>query len=191
MIGGAITLTTNTSGFFKLSAAFSWVLHNWSGLLKYFWQALLLFKVEVPAAMLLFAWKAAVFPELATGLVGVAIAVITGHLLFSRITSWRSKGLLSVGAGIIAGAMVLHLGPPPRPLFLDRAKLSGQSLMGYDFRSASLREADLRDADLRRINLYSANLTGANLSRANLRNVILAEANLYDAVLSGANLNWR
>ena len=47
MIGGAITLTTNTSGFFKLSAAFSWVLHNWSGLLKYFWQALLLFKVEV------------------------------------------------------------------------------------------------------------------------------------------------
>jgi hypothetical protein len=47
LIGGAITLTTNISGVLKLSAALSWVLSNWSALLKHFWQAFFFFKMKV------------------------------------------------------------------------------------------------------------------------------------------------
>lgn len=47
VIGGAITLTNMVGGLFKLSAALSWLLSNWSALLKHFWQLVLLFKVDL------------------------------------------------------------------------------------------------------------------------------------------------
>jgi len=79
----------------------------------------LIFYMLLPVAILLFAWKAAVFPDGALLLFGVAIAVVTGHvMLFSRF-SWRSRVLLSVGAAIIAGAIMLGFGPPSRPLRFD------------------------------------------------------------------------
>src|SRR5262245_50339628 len=153
----------------------------------------LIFYLLLPVAMLLFAWKAAVFPDRALGLFGVAIAVITGHVMLFSGFSWRSRVLLSVGAAIIAGAIIagaimLGFEPPPRPLDLDRAKLSGHSLMGYDFRYASLRAADLRDADLRRIDLFDAKLEGANLSGAKLSGVMLKFALLSYAIMSGDKL---
>jgi Pentapeptide repeats (8 copies) len=152
--------------------------------------SVLIFYLLLPVAMLLFAWKAAVFPYRALGLFGVAIAVIAGHVLLFSGFSWRSRALLSIGAAIIGGAIMLGFGPPRRSLDLERAKLSGHSLMGYDFRGANLRDADLRDTDLRRINLNYANLSGANLSGANLTGVAMRFALVNDAVLSGANLSY-
>jgi uncharacterized protein YjbI with pentapeptide repeats len=150
----------------------------------------LIFYLLLPVAMLRFTWKAAVFPEAASALFGVAIAVITSHMLLSSRFSWQSRGLLSVGAAVIAGAIMFTLKLPPRPLVLDRAKLSGYALMGYDFREASLRYADLRGADLRQIDLTSANLVDANLNGANLKGVKLKRAFLFDATLIGANLSY-
>ncbi len=59
----------------------------------------LIFYMLLPVTMMLFAWKAAVFPAWGSGLFGVAVAVIASHVMlpFSRL-SWRSKGLLSVSA---------------------------------------------------------------------------------------------
>jgi pentapeptide repeat protein len=126
----------------------------------------------LPVAMLLFAWKAAVFPAWGLGLFGLAVAVIASHVMlpFSKF-SWRSKGLLSVSAAIIAGGVMLGFGPPHREFDLYRANLSGQRLL----------EEDLRKADLSLADLSNANLSGADLSNANLNN-----ANLKNADLSGA-----
>jgi hypothetical protein len=49
VLGGAITLINNSSGIIKLSNVLRWLLSNWSVLLKYLWQTLLFFKVEVSA----------------------------------------------------------------------------------------------------------------------------------------------
>jgi Pentapeptide repeats (8 copies) len=151
-----------------------------------------IFYILLPVAMMLFAWKAAVFPYRGLGLYGIAVAVITSHLMlpFGKFP-WRSKVLRSVSAGIIAGAVMLGLGPMAVvPLDLDRAKLSGHSLRGYDFRNAKLRDADLRSADLRRLNLSGANLSGANLSGADLSAAILSGANLSGADLSFTDLSY-
>jgi uncharacterized protein YjbI with pentapeptide repeats len=62
----------------------------------------LIFYLLLPLAMMLFAWKAAVFPAWGSGLLSVAVAVIASHFMlpFSRL-SWRQIGLLSVSAAII------------------------------------------------------------------------------------------
>jgi hypothetical protein len=49
VLGGAITLITNINGLIKLSNLFHWLFANWSALLKFIWQALLLFKFEISA----------------------------------------------------------------------------------------------------------------------------------------------
>jgi hypothetical protein len=149
----------------------------------------LIFYILLPAAMMLFAWKAAVFPAWGLGLFVVAVAVIASHVLlpFSRF-SWRSKGLLSVSAAIIAGGVMLGCGLPQRPFNLFRANLSGQWLVEQDLRKADLGVANLRDAYLGNANLSSANLSFANLSGANLSRANLSSANLSRANLSGANL---
>jgi uncharacterized protein YjbI with pentapeptide repeats len=165
----------------------------------------LTFYLLLPVAMILFAWKAAVFPSWGAGLFAVAAAVIAGHVMlpFSRF-SWRSRGLLSVGAAMIAGGVMLSFGPPHRPFDLFRANLSGQWLFGHDLRranlvlanlsDANLVGADLSDAKLDSTNLSDANLVGANLSDANLVGADLSDAklgstNLSDANLVGANLS--
>src|SRR5262245_32276549 len=91
-----------------------------------------IFYLLLPVTMTLFAWKAAVFPAWGSGLFGVAVAVIAIHVMlaFSRF-SWRSKGLLSVSAAIIAGGAMLGF-PLHRPFNLYHANLSGQWLEGED-----------------------------------------------------------
>src|SRR5262249_24774558 len=102
------------------------------------------FYLLLPVAMVLFAWKAAVFPAWGSGLLCVATGVVVSHVMlpFSRV-SWRSKGLLSIsaaiiGAAIIAGGVVLGFGPPRRHFDLFRANLSGQWLVEQGFRKAHL-----------------------------------------------------
>jgi hypothetical protein len=61
----------------------------------------LIFYMLLPVAIILFAWKAAVFPAWGSGLFGVAAGVIASHaMLFGRF-SWRLKGVLSVSVAII------------------------------------------------------------------------------------------
>jgi len=150
----------------------------------------LIFYMLLPVTILLFAWKAAVFPAWGLGLFSVALAVIASHVMlpFSKF-SWRSKGLLSVSAAIIAGGVMLGLRPPHRPFNLFRASLSGQWLVNQDFRKAYLELANLSGANLSRANLSGAKLFDANLSGANLSGANLGGANLSGATLSNANLS--
>jgi hypothetical protein len=146
--------------------------------------------------MMLFAWKAAVFPAWGSTLFVVAVAVIASHVMlrwFNRF-SWRSKGLLSVSAAIIAGGVMLGFGPPHRQFDLFRANLSGHWLLEENLRKANLELANLRDAnlsgaDLSGADLSFANLSGANLSRANLSGADLGRANLSGADLVAASLS--
>jgi len=165
------------------------------------------FYLLLPMAMLLFAWKAAVFPAWGLALSAVAVAVIVSHfmLLLSRV-SWRSKALLSVSAAIIAGGVMLGFGWPlhrpfvlfganfsgqwlvHRPFVLFRANLSGQWLARQDLRKAYLDSANLRGADLTQANLSEADLGWADMSDANLLIANMSGAFLYVANLSRANL---
>jgi Pentapeptide repeats (8 copies) len=155
-----------------------------------------IFYMLLPLVSILFAWKVALFPDRAWGLLGVAVAVIAIHVLLPlRELTWRSKGILSVGAAIvIAGGGMLAFGPLHRPFNLYRANLSGQLLSGVDLREATLSLANLSSAkltfaDLSGADLSSANLRGANLSGANLDHADLSGANLRNANLVGADLS--
>jgi uncharacterized protein YjbI with pentapeptide repeats len=150
----------------------------------------LIFYMLLPVAMTLFAWKAAVFPAWGSGLFVVAVAVIASHVMlrwFNRL-SWRSKGLLSVSAAIIAGGVMIGFGPLHRPFDLERANLSGQWLLGEDLSKAMLRNTNLSNAMLRYADLSRTYLFGAKLSDADLMDTNLSGANLIDANLSGAYL---
>src|SRR5262249_3910189 len=129
----------------------------------------LIFYLLLPVTMLLFAWKAAVFPAWGSGLFGVAVASIASHVMlpFSRL-SWRSKVLLSVSVAIIAAGVMLGFVPLRRSFDLYHANLSGQWLLGDDLRKANLSSANLTNATLTRADLSSADLTSANLTNANL-----------------------
>jgi Pentapeptide repeats (8 copies) len=144
----------------------------------------LIFYTLLPVAMMLFAWKAAVFPAWGLALFSVAAAVIAGHVMLSSSTvSWRSKGLWSVSVAMIAGAAMIAFGPPRRPFELYLANLSGQWLWSED-----LRNANLNSANLSRASLPGSNLSGANLSSSDLRGTLLLFANLHGANLSAARL---
>jgi Pentapeptide repeats (8 copies) len=134
----------------------------------------LLFYLLLPVAIVLFAWKAAVFPVWGLSLLCVATAVIVSHLMlpFSRI-SWPLKGLLSLSAAIIVAGELFVWFPlfdyelPRRPFDLDRANLSGQRFQSQDFRGAYLSGANLTGADLSGADLSGAgNLTREQLDRA-------------------------
>src|ERR1700730_4004862 len=152
----------------------------------------LTFYLLLPVAMMLFAWKAAVFPAWGSGLLCVATGVVVSHVMLPfRRFSWRSKALLSISAAIISAAIivggaVLGFGPPRRHFDLFRANLSGQWLPGDDLRNADLRFAN---ANLSDASLGGASLGGANLSNANLRGARLSGAHLSDANLSNADLS--
>jgi hypothetical protein len=130
----------------------------------------LTFYLLLPVAMLLFAWKAAVFPVWGSGLLCVAVAVIATHVMLPlHRLSWRSRASLSVCAAILAGVlMLLDLGSWHRPFNLHRANLSGQLLALRDLRDADLKHADLSGVDLRGAKLSGADLRGARLREANL-----------------------
>jgi uncharacterized protein YjbI with pentapeptide repeats len=149
----------------------------------------LVFYMLLPVTMMLFAWKAAVFPAWGSGVFGVAVAVIASHAMlpFSGF-SWRSKCLLSVTAALIAGGALLGFGHLHRRFDLYHANLSGQWLAGEDLRGANLNQANLSGAFLDGANLSGAFLDRANLSRAELLQANLSGANLFRANLSGANL---
>jgi uncharacterized protein YjbI with pentapeptide repeats len=155
----------------------------------------LTFYLLLPVTMMLFAWKAAVFPRWGSGLLCVATGVVVSHVMlpFTRFT-WRSKALLSISAAIIAagvmfvGFRLFGLELPRRPFDLFRANLSGQWLLGEDLRKANLSLATLSNANLSRANLSRANLIGADLSHAHLSGATLSNANLSLADLSDANL---
>jgi hypothetical protein len=147
-----------------------------------------IFYMLLPLAMMLFAWKAAVFPEWGLGLFSVAVAVIASHVMlpFSRF-SWRSKGLLSVSAAIIAGGVMLGFGALHRPFDLYHANLSGQWLAGVDLSNANLRFADLSNADLSNAELNNADLNNAKLNYADLSDANLSNAkNLTQTQLNEA-----
>jgi uncharacterized protein YjbI with pentapeptide repeats len=153
----------------------------------------LAFYLLLPVAMILFAWKAAVFPNWGSGLLCVAMGAIVSHVLLFSTISWPSKGLLSisaaiVSAAIIVGGVVLGFGPPRRPFDLDHANLSGQWLVERDLRGADLQHADLHDANLIAADLSGASLLIANLSHATLHDADLSGANLFAANLHNADL---
>ena len=152
-------------------------------LIRYF--SGLIFYLLLPLTMLLFAWKAAVFPDWGSGLLGVAVAVVASHFMLPlKKFSWRSKALLSFGAAIVVFAMIVGVGSVRRPFALFRANLSGQWLVKGDFSRANLLFANLSGATLSGADLSGANLIGANMLFANL-----GGANLGGAYLSGANLS--
>ena len=124
------------------------------------------FYLLLPGTMLLFAWKAAVFPLWGSGLLCAATGVIASHAMVPlRRFSWRSRALLStivalLAGGILAGGATLGFGPPRRPFDLFHANLSGLWLAHSDLSGAHLSGANLSGA-----NLPLANLSGAHLSR--------------------------
>jgi hypothetical protein len=149
----------------------------------------------LPLTLLMFVWKAAVFPAWGAGLLCVAAAVIASHvtLPLHRLT-WRARMLLSVGVAILAGGTLLGFGLPRRSFELFRANLSGQWLVIDDLRGAHLNNAKLSGADLGSAYVSSTDLgdvTGmsdADLHDANLRNATLDGANLFNAKLNRADL---
>jgi uncharacterized protein YjbI with pentapeptide repeats len=152
----------------------------------------LIFYLLLPVAMMLFAWKAAVFPAWGSGLACAAVAVTFGHVML-RLSkfSWLLRALLSVGAAILFLVVIVIPGwyeHVRRPFDLNQANLSGQWLVGGDLKGAGLRGANLSGANLSGANLFGANLNGANLTNANLIMANLNTAKQLDANMSGANL---
>ena len=183
-------------------------------LIRYF--SGLIFYLLLPLTMLLFAWKAAVFPAWGSGLLGVAVAVVASHLMLPlKKFSWRSKALLSTGAAIVVAAMIVGVGPVRRPFALFRANLSGQWLVGEDFsgrrpeprqperrrperRQPERRQPERRRPERRRPERRQPERRqperrqpehGADLSGADLSDANLSGANLSGANLSDANLS--
>jgi Pentapeptide repeats (8 copies) len=145
------------------------------------------FYLLLPLAMLLFALKAAVFPNSGAVLLCVAIGVIAGHAMLPLgKVSWRSKAWIGALAAILAGVVMLDFGPVSRPFVLHRANLSGQDLSEDDLRFANLQHANLSDAMLIDAHLEGADLTGANLTNAYMFFAHLDGADLSSANLSGA-----
>jgi hypothetical protein len=150
----------------------------------------LTFYLLLPLTTLLFAWKAAVFPEWGAGLLCAAIGIIAGHTMLPLgKLSWRSKAWVSFSAAILAGVAMLAFGPIRRPFDLSGANLSGQSLSFDDLRGAKLSSANLAGAELFVASLSGANLFGANLTNANLNGAELLGADLRGAKLANANLS--
>jgi uncharacterized protein YjbI with pentapeptide repeats len=148
----------------------------------------LIFYLLLPLAMLLFAWKAAVFPAWGSGLLCIAVGVTASHIMLPlNKLSRRSKALLSVGAAILAGGVMLDF-RPRRHFDLYHANLSGQWLSGDNLSSADLRYANLTRANLTTADLSKADLSNADLSHANMSGATLSGTTMISATLRGATL---
>jgi hypothetical protein len=107
--------------------------------------SVLTFYLLLPATMLFFAWKAAVFPTWGSGLLCVAAGAIASHATLPlRGVSRRTRALLSVGVAILAGGAILSFGPLRRPFDLYRANLSAER------RQSALRQPARRQPGRRR-----------------------------------------
>jgi hypothetical protein len=87
----------------------------------------LVLSLLLPLTLLMFAWKAAVFPVWGAGLLCVAAAVIAGHAMLPlHRVSWWSRMLLSASVAILAGGAMLGFGLPRRSfdLFLVSGSLA-------------------------------------------------------------------
>ena len=145
----------------------------------------------LPLTMLAFTWKAAVLPAWGSGLLGVTVAVIAGHLMLPFRWRWLLVSFLTGGgAGFLFAAAAANPSgwPVSRPADLFRANLSSQYLALANLRGANLAGANLRDAWLSSADLRGANLQEANLRGANLRGASLRDASLYSADLGGVDL---
>jgi hypothetical protein len=168
----------------------------------------LTFYLLLPATMLLFAWKAAVFPVWGSGLLCVAAGVVASHAMLPlRRVSWPFRALLSLSAAILAGGVILCFGAlfestgpdgkAPRPLVdlgplhLQFTPVGGVMLLGrpFDLFRANLSGLWLAGEDLRRADLGYANLSAADLTAANLSGAWLPHADLSGANLTAANLS--
>ena len=149
------------------------------------------FYLMLPLAMVLFAWKAAVFPTWWSGLLAAAaVGVIASHVMLPLgMVRWRSKASLSASAAIIAGAVIFSFGPLRRPFNLAHANLSNQWLEHNDLSRADLTQANLKDAELPGADLSGADLKVADLSRANLNQAKLIGATLIGTLLSHTRLS--
>lgn len=153
----------------------------------------LAFYALLPLAMLMFVFKAAVFPKWGSGLLCVTAAVIAMHVVLPfRRLSWWQKGAFGVSAALLA-VMVLVAVPIRRPFELTGANLSDQWLIHADLKDARLERANLARAvlivaDLRHANLEYADLRDAWLDHADLNNAALTYAKLGGAVFTGAFL---
>jgi hypothetical protein len=147
-------------------------------LIRYF--SGLIFYLLLPLTMLLFAWKAAVFPAWGSGLLCVAVAVVASHLMLPlKKFSWRSRAFLSTGAALVVLAMIVGAGPVHRPFDLFRA-MSGQWLFREDIRGADLSFANLSKANLTGADLSYADLSGAKLTGASLTGLLRAKAAIIE-----------
>jgi uncharacterized protein YjbI with pentapeptide repeats len=155
----------------------------------------LTFYALLPVAMLLFAWKAAVFPAWGSFLGGVTVAVIWSHSMLIRL-SWLQralKGACLLAAGALLGLKLLDSNHRPFELF--RADLSDRWLPQVDLHKANLSLANLSKANLNQANLSHANLSGATLSGADLSDADLSyadlsgETDLINTILTRAKLN--
>jgi uncharacterized protein YjbI with pentapeptide repeats len=162
----------------------------------------LTFYVLLPVAMMLFAWKAAVFPAWGAGLFGVAVAVIVGHatLPLSRIT-WRSRALLSAGAaalafvfpgpgawgaGLFGVAVAVIVGHAALPL--SRITWRSRALLSAGAAALSWGLIFVLGPLHRPFDLHHANLSGQWLMEDNLRYADLSGTELWRAVLTGAHM---
>jgi uncharacterized protein YjbI with pentapeptide repeats len=147
------------------------------------------FYLLLPAAMLLFTWKAAVLPSFLPGLVFVSAAVITGHVVLLMNLSWRWRIVVSLTVALIALVATIPVYPSLRRSFqLEGANLSNRPLSGTDLEGAWLGNANLRGAILLNANLRKAFLGEANLNDAVVRGSHLVQADLGAAKIGGADL---
>jgi hypothetical protein len=138
----------------------------------------------------------AFYPNLATTLVGMAIAVFTIDWLNERRADKQLKEQLIREMGHpadngVALRAVREL--RARGWLQDGsvrwADLFDANLQEADLEGADLEGANLGKADLEEANLKAANLKAANLKAANLKEVDLSKANLQAANLEGASIN--
>jgi uncharacterized protein YjbI with pentapeptide repeats len=143
----------------------------------------------LPTVMILFAWKAAVFPTWGSGLLCITAAVVTSHALLPLgKVPWKSKATLTVSASIITLFLILGIGPFRRHFDLHHANMSNLWLLRGDLRHANLGSANLIAAHLFDTNLSSADLSFADVSRADLSGSDLSQARLYSTNFGYATL---
>ena len=148
----------------------------------------LIFYAMLPVTILLFAWKASVFPGWGSQLFGLAVGVIV-MMLFRKLKTdvYSSLSASFIVATIAASIMTTYFGSY-RVFNLRDVNLSDRWLKGEHLLNANLNGANLSRANLSSANLGGAHLTRANLSGANLTDAILYGTGLYEANLTDANL---
>jgi uncharacterized protein YjbI with pentapeptide repeats len=123
------------------------------------------------------------------GLLSITVAVSVMHLmLWFPKSSWQMRAILSLGAAILAGGLMMSFAPLRRPFNLIRANLSDQLFSRLDLKEADFEGANLVRTRLMRVDLTSANFLDANLANAESIKSNFARARFYHSNLTGASL---